>query len=92
MALLNFAFTTFAVVFAVTAYAQAEETLQNCDDCFSQPTALQYGNMYMDGQQYGAYAVSDKKTANVKLIVEIIPTSAQLLFSHRFAAMDTSSY
>lgn len=58
MTLLNIAFATLAVVFAVTAYAQAEEILDDCDDCFSPETDLRYGSMYMDGQQYRAYTVS----------------------------------
>lgn len=54
MALIRLVLAALAVL-AATADAAI---LDGCDDCFSPVTDLVYGDVYLDGSQYGAFSVS----------------------------------
>ena len=41
-------------------HTPGRNVLNGCDDCYTAAEAIQYHDIYMDGQQFGAFAVSKK--------------------------------
>ena len=58
----GYAMTLLCLTIALLAAAGAHAgTLSGCDDCFSSPTQMDYGEAYFWGSQYNAFAVSQHK-------------------------------